>query len=309
MATDSPTTTETPTPKLRWYRLTPDRLVVGVLVIEGFLLLSEWFDWFAFNRQTWTVLIALAVVGLALSVMFLWFILAMLLRRRFQYGIRSLMLLVVAVAVVCSWLAVEMRSERRQWAAAQTLEAEGPADPVEKMLRRPFGTVRYQQTWLGRLLRDESLVMVTSVDLTGKSTTDETLAHLHGLRQLEWLTISNTKITDAGLVHLHGLRQLQWLLLDQTKVTDAGLIHLQCLSQLDTLDLSNTRITDAGLAHLQGLKRLQTLRLRHTEVTDAGLVHLRGLSQLQELSLGNTQNHRRRVGASTRVEPTPNTPA
>ncbi len=95
--------------KLRWYRLTPDHLVIGLLAVEGFLLLSEWFGWFAFNRQSWTVLIALAVVGATLLLMLLWFAAALLFRWRFQYGLRSLMLLVVAVAIPCSWVAVEMQ--------------------------------------------------------------------------------------------------------------------------------------------------------------------------------------------------------
>ena len=34
------------TPKTRWYRLTPDRAVVALLVLEGFLLLSASFHWF-----------------------------------------------------------------------------------------------------------------------------------------------------------------------------------------------------------------------------------------------------------------------
>ena len=53
---------ETPEPNRRWFRLTPDRLMVGLLALEGFLLLSEWFRWFPFNQHKgWTVLIAMAV--------------------------------------------------------------------------------------------------------------------------------------------------------------------------------------------------------------------------------------------------------
>jgi hypothetical protein len=40
------TTTE---PKRRWYRLTPDRFFVGLLVVEAVLLLSERFQWFPFQ--------------------------------------------------------------------------------------------------------------------------------------------------------------------------------------------------------------------------------------------------------------------
>ena len=51
-------------PKPRWYRLTPDRFVIGLLVLEGFLLLSQRFQWLGFNRHKGcTVLIAMAIVG------------------------------------------------------------------------------------------------------------------------------------------------------------------------------------------------------------------------------------------------------
>ena len=42
---------DAPKAKPRWYRLTPGHVVLGLLAVEGFLLLSEWFEWFAFNRH------------------------------------------------------------------------------------------------------------------------------------------------------------------------------------------------------------------------------------------------------------------
>ena len=40
-----------PTPTPRWYRLTRDRFVIGLLVVECVLWFSERFQWFGFNRQ------------------------------------------------------------------------------------------------------------------------------------------------------------------------------------------------------------------------------------------------------------------
>ena len=106
---------DAPEAKRRWYRLTPDRLVIGLLAAEGFLLLSERFRWFAFNQHKgWTVLIDVAAVGLTLLVMLLWLAAALLFRCRFQYSLRSLMLLVLAVAVACSWFATEMQRARKR---------------------------------------------------------------------------------------------------------------------------------------------------------------------------------------------------
>ena len=60
-------------------------------------------------HKGWTVLIAMAAVGLTMLLMLLWLLAALLFRWRFQYSLRSLLLLVVAVAIPCSWLAVEMK--------------------------------------------------------------------------------------------------------------------------------------------------------------------------------------------------------
>ena len=102
-------------PKLRWYRLTPDRLVLLLLAVECLLLLSSLFQWFEFNRHRgWTVLIALACMGATFLVMLLWFIIALIFRRRLRFSILSVLLLVAAVAIPCFWLAVERDKARRQ---------------------------------------------------------------------------------------------------------------------------------------------------------------------------------------------------
>ena len=112
--------------KPRWYRLTPDRCVVALLALEGFLLLSAWFRWFPFNEHKgWTVLICLATVGAALVLMFLWFLAALVFRLRFQFSLRSLLLLVVVVAIPCSWLATEMEAARKQREAVEEIEKTG----------------------------------------------------------------------------------------------------------------------------------------------------------------------------------------
>ena len=94
-------------PKSRWFHLTPDRLILGLLVVECLLWLSERFHWFAFNqRKGWTVLVAVASVGITLVSMLVWFAIALFFHLRFQFGLRLLLVLVVVVAIPCSWLAV-----------------------------------------------------------------------------------------------------------------------------------------------------------------------------------------------------------
>ena len=116
MGTDSSPTAETSKPKLRWFHATPGRLLVVLLAVEGILFLSE--RWFP---KGWAVLIAIASVIAAMVLMLLWFTAALLFRWRFQYGLRSLLLLVVIVAVPCSWLATEMQQARKQKEAVEAI--------------------------------------------------------------------------------------------------------------------------------------------------------------------------------------------
>jgi hypothetical protein len=79
------------------FRTTPASLIFGLLGVEGLLWLSERYNWFWFNeRKGWTVLIAVAVVGLAFLFTLLWFVSSLLFRWRLQFSIRSLMVLIVS---------------------------------------------------------------------------------------------------------------------------------------------------------------------------------------------------------------------
>ena len=106
---DAPTQT-------RWFHLTPGRFVIGLLAVEGLLWLSDRFGWLGWHKG-YAVLTGVASVGVAMVLMLVWFAVAVVFRRRFQFSMRSLLVLVVVVAVPCSWLAVEMRRRggRRKW--------------------------------------------------------------------------------------------------------------------------------------------------------------------------------------------------
>ena len=107
-------------PRRRWLLPTPDRAVLGMLAVEAFLLLSEWFQWFAFNHHKgYAVLIAVASVGVFFVLMFLWFLAALAFRWRFQFSILSLLVLTLVVAVPFSWLATEMKTARKQREAVE----------------------------------------------------------------------------------------------------------------------------------------------------------------------------------------------
>jgi hypothetical protein len=246
-----------PIPKRRWYHPTPASLIYGLLVVEGLLWLSERYRWFCFNEcKGWTVLIAVAVVGMAMLVILGWFAASLLFRLRFQFSIRSLLVLVVVVALPFSWLAADMKKVRDQHTmirrlggkAPQVVDYAGPPEPA----------------WLRKLLGKEFFTDVT------------------------WLIFHDGKIQDSDLTGLAEFDRLDILQLESQPITGAGLKHLNGLSQLRELSLTDTQISDAGLEPIGGMTGLRRLWLNHTHVTDGGVKHLNGLAELKELWLVDT---------------------
>ncbi len=301
---------------MRWCHLTPDRLILALLVIEGLLWLSERLGWPGWHKG-YAVLTAVASVGGALLLTLGWFAVALVFHWRFQFSIRSLLVLVVVVAVPCSWFAVEMKAAAEQ-------------RKLVEWIQKPSGWVQYdyqfdgsnnlvgnarppEAIWLCKLFGDDFFATITAVSLRGREISDTALERLTGLNQLRALYLAKTNVTDAGLEHvkgftalhelwiaetpvtgaglkhLKGLTQLQRLLLDRSQVSDAGLEHLEGLTQLQGLWLDYTNVTDKGLKHVKGLTQLQGLNIAGTRVTDAGLEHVKGLTQLQVLTLEDTQ--------------------
>jgi hypothetical protein len=268
----------TSTPTRGPFRPTPAWLIFGLLVVEGLLWLSARFQWPTWHKG-YAVLIAVASVGVLFAAMLLWLAIALVFRRRFQFTIRSLLVLTVAVALPCNWLAVELKAARREKAAATAI--------VKLCFHEVVWSQPSAPAWLRRLLGDEFFASVTEVDWGGEWGSDEGLENLKALNQLQRLDLGGGIVTDVGLENVERLDQLQTLdLMDLFHVTDAGLEHLQGLNHLVDLNLCNTRVTDAGLKHLKGLKQLQRLDLTlQDRVTDAGLESLKGLKQLQRLDL------------------------
>jgi hypothetical protein len=240
----------------RWFYLTLGRLVLFLMLIEGFLWLSEQLRWFSFNQhKNWTILIALACVGALLLLISAWFVAALCFRLRFQYTIRSLLALDVVVAVPFGWLTVEMQKATRQ---RQSVEAIGTLRGyvVYDYMLNQYGspatsTAPPGAAWLRNLFGDDFFTDVIWVDFNRSEVTNAGLEHLKGLVQLRSLWLRGTKITDAGAEHLKGLRHLEDLAINGTEVTDAGLDNIRALSQLRRLWLGGTRVSDDGVKRLQ----------------------------------------------------------
>ncbi len=114
------TTDDTTRPQPLRFRLTPGHCLLALLAVEFLLFLSQCFRWLP---KGWPVLIAIASVGVVVLGMFVWFGVASVFRRRFQFSLLSLLVLVVVVALPFSWLAAEMKKAREQKEAVEILLA------------------------------------------------------------------------------------------------------------------------------------------------------------------------------------------
>ncbi len=293
--------------KSPWYRPTPSWLLFGLLAAEGFLMLSERFEWFAFGKHKgWPVLICLGVVGGVLALALLCLLACVLFRRRFQFTIRSLLVLTFAVAVACSWLAVEMQQARRQRELVEwfhqrlgdrvcllyVLPSNMPLAPVPPA--RPG--------WLEGLLGEDFVADVVYASFCcGPAVSggpnnppvplgDAEFMRLRQFTRLRELNLSATGITDADLKHLAGLRRLEDLrLYDNPRITGSGLACLAQMHSLKMLGLSFTSIGDAGLGCLPEIPSLRSLELMRTPITDAGLERLSTLRGLENLDILETR--------------------
>ena len=289
--------------KRRWYCPTPGWLIYGSLLVTGLLWLSNWLGWPVWHKG-YAVLAAVAGVGVVLAVMLLWWLVALVFRWRFQFRLRTLLVLTVVVALPCSWLGLEMKRAKQQRdavAAIRRLGGNAIHDREFDVTASDDGDLLVclaqinppAPLWLRTLVGNDFFTTVDHVTLRVEHAGARALSpeELHDLRDLlDGKPVHRARITftDAGLEYIRCLKQVKKLDLSGTQVTDERLELVRGLSELQELNLSGTRVTDAALEHIVGLAALASLDLSGTDVTGASLDCLNRLPNLRVLSLDNT---------------------
>lgn len=140
--------------------------------------------------------------------------------------------------------------------------------------------------------------------------TDDVVAVLSGLSELEWLLIDGESLTDESLVHLGRLPKLRHLgvipagfrgesgassllpvtlevlyITTRRGLDDRFVTALPPLPNLRHLHLRETWITDAALPKIGTFRALRELDLGNMELSDAGIAHLADLRRIEELDL------------------------
>jgi Leucine-rich repeat (LRR) protein len=205
-------------------------------------------------------------------------------RCRFQYILRSLLLLLFLASLGLSWYAVRAKRAREQKEAVEEIGKYGGSAEYDYQVQERYGPRPRAGSpwpaWLRNLLGEDFLSTVVSVNFR-RSSGDAGLEYLKGLAGLRELDLRYTQVTDTSFEHLKGLTRLETLNLRGTRVTDAGVERLKGLTQLQVLtlfesqrvglDLSETQVTDVGLESLKQMTKLGSVNLYKTRVTDAGI--------------------------------------
>ena len=132
------------------------------------------------------------------------------------------------------------------------------------------------------------LIELDTLLLSKTGITDDTLGFLTDFYKLRRLYLGESNITDAGMEHLIGLQSLEVFSAPKTDLSDDGLLAISKLKNLTTLRLGDTQVTDAGLEHLSGLLHLNVLYLTNCRINGSGVEHLQPLAELEHLCLNAT---------------------
>jgi len=132
------------------------------------------------------------------------------------------------------------------------------------------------------------LVHLKTLDVN-KGLTDDRIAQLASLGELEYLQTNLAQVTDDGLKPLARLKNLRILKLFHPgeSFSGKGLAHLADLPHLERLTVAGSlAFNDEGMAAVAKLSRLQEFRTWHAGATQEGVKRLKDLKDLKSLYLG-----------------------
>ena len=201
-------------------------------------------------------------------------------RRRFRFSLRTLLVLMIVLAIPLGWIAKERRQSAREHETAESIkdafEVSFYCGPFDSLELREQG--KPQGFWpdLAKHLLGERIPWISSIrpELSN-------IEPLRRLSSLQLVSLSGTQVSD--LRPIAELGHLRWLYLDGTQVSE--LSSLAGLSHLMHLDISYTQVSE--LRALGSLTTLERLRIHHTGVTD--LTPLADLTNLRVLELHHTE--------------------
>lgn len=154
--------------------------------------------------------------------------------------------------------------------------------------------------WLRTLAGDSAMAVfdqLTTVDINDKQSphnkdyhllnnvTDEWLARLDGMTELQHLNISNTAIHGPGLTHISNFIHLESLGMTLCPVTDEYLKNLSNLTEMKRFSLASATCDGTGFKYLGKMTKLENLNFHHALVNDDGLREICRMTSVQRLEI------------------------
>lgn len=136
-----------------------------------------------------------------------------------------------------------------------------------------------------------SFTTIKNLTISGKTITDDTLALLTGLVELEQLSTDGILLTDAGYKHFAAFQKLKSLAFfhpafRSKDFTGSGLVSLKALPKLERLTFAGSTAGDVAMESIGQLTQLKEFRTWHTAQTQAGNANLVKLTNLTSLRMG-----------------------
>jgi hypothetical protein len=92
---------------------------------------------------------------------------------------------------------------------------------------------------------------IVALDLSGVDISDQDLAQLKPLYELEWLTLKGSSINDRSARHVQRFARLKWLDVSGSAITLDGVRQLSDLRSLQWLNVARTQLGNADIATIQ----------------------------------------------------------
>jgi len=202
-----------------------------------------------------------------------------------------------------------LSSLNKRWDAIQTVKNAGGGVATDRSLPQPLrrclatelaeACERVDTVFLGtngrrRELADGDLCKVTELIelrrlcVESDEITEDGVAGLMHLKNLEALVLRGRRLADAAFIDLTRLAGLRSLALEGPGITDETCRRIKELKELQYLSLSGTRVSDLGARELVALDKLEHLWLDRTRVSDGALRDLTVRPALKRLSLAQT---------------------
>jgi len=136
-----------------------------------------------------------------------------------------------------------------------------------------------------------SFTTIKNLTISGKTITDQTIALLTGLVELEQLSTDGIQLTDAGYKHFVAFQKLKSLAFfhpafRSKDFTGSGLASLKALTKLERLTFAGSTAGDVAMEAIGQLTQLKEFRTWHTAQTQAGNASLAKLTNLTALRMG-----------------------